>query len=215
MTDSLPPPLPVDPASRTKGRNCWVTGCGGCLILLGLLVVAGMIFAKLLFVEPFKPIVLTESEIESARAKMQRLQLWDESGQTPGEQFFDKEGLRFSEKEVNYWLGLQDAEMARMLRLDFEPGQLSAELRLGEREGRHMRWIGTVSIQKEAEGLDIRLLDVKMGRFPVPSTFISGYLDINLINELFPDPVSREKFESSIERIEILKDQILIIPVTP
>lgn len=215
MTDPLPPPLPVDPASHTKGRNCWVTGCGGCLILLGLLVVAGMIFAKLLFVEPFKPIVLTESEIESARAKIQRLQLWDESGQAPGEQYFDKEGLRFSEKEVNYWLGMQDAEMARMLRLDFEPGQLSAELRLGEREGRHMRWIGTVSIQKEAEGVDIRLLDVKMGRFPVPSTFISRYRDINLINELFPDPVSREKFASSIERIEILKDQILFIPVTP
>ena len=123
------------------------------------------------------------------------------------------DGLRLTETEVNYWISQQDVEYSDAVRLDFEPGQSRAEMRWGE-PGSKQRWnlSGTISVEQVEEGLDVRLLDLRMGGFALPASVMDEVGTENLAAEMFSDPQTRKDFQEKVEKIEILKDEILLIP---
>lgn len=217
MTDSLPPPAPPPVHSESKGRNCWIVGCSGCLIALLVLVllgVAGMWWLKKTFmVEPFEPIELSETDAQRADAKLKSLKLLDDQGQISREFVMPPEGLRLTENEVNYWISQQDTEIKDAVRLDFEPGQVRGEFRWNT-SGSKQRWnlSGTISVEQTADELDIRLLDLRMGGFTLPASMMNEIGSENLAAEMFSDPQTKKDFQEKVEKIEILKDEILLVP---
>jgi hypothetical protein len=215
MTDHLPPPISSNTPAPKKATNCWVAGCGGCLGLLALLILTGMIIGRLVMVDPFKPVELSATEIQASKLKIEALEMNTQSDVPKSGLRLQSDGIRFTEQEVNYWISQSSDEMAGMLRIDFEPGEIIAQLRAGEGPGKRINLMGRVSVAKAGEQFDIRLLEVKLGKFPFPASAISKFKDKNLIEEIFRDPEERKLFEESIESIEILKDQILIIPKQP
>lgn len=215
MTTHLPPPISSKTPDPKKSTNCWVVGCGGCLGMLALLILIGMVIGRLVMVEPFKPVELSPSEVEASKMKLQALEMNNQTGSTQRRLRLPSDGIRFTEQEVNYWISQSGDEMAGMLRIDFEPGEVIAQLRAGEGNGKRINLMGRVSMEKVGDQLDIRLLEIKLGKIPFPSAAISKFKDQNLMVEIFRDPEERKVFEESIESIEILKDQILIILKQP
>jgi hypothetical protein len=217
MPENLKPPAPPPVQSESKGRNCWLVGCSGCLIVLLLMVLLGFAgiwwVRKTFMVEPFDPIELSETEAAKAEEKLKSLNLLGEDGQAVEEFEMPEEGLLLSENEVNYWISQQDEELADSVRLDFEPGQIRAELRWAE-PGSQQRWnlSGTVSVEQTETGLDVRLLDLRMGGFALPKAVIDEAGKENLAAEVFSDPEVQKDFQEKVEKIEVLKDQILLVP---
>ena len=217
MTDTLPPPAPPPVQSESKGRNCWIVGCSGCLIVILLVVVLGFVgmwwLRKTFMVEPFEPIEISQTEAAAADAKLKSLNLLDEEGQVSDDFEMPPGGLRLTETEVNYWISQQNVEYADMVRLDFEPDEIRAEMRWGE-PGSTQRWnlSGTVSVEQVDDGLDVRLLDLRMGGFALPSSVMEEIGTENLAAEMFSDPQTKQDFQEKVEKIEILKDAILLVP---
>jgi hypothetical protein len=217
MTDTLPPPAPPPVQSESKGRSCWIVGCSGCLIALLVLVLLGFAgmwwLRKTFMVEPFDPIEISETEAAAADAKLKSLNLLNEQGQISDEFEMPPEGLRLTESEVNYWISKQDPEIADAVRLDFEPGLIRGEFRWGE-PGSQQRWnlSGTISVEQKEDELDIRLLDLRMGGFALPDSVMKEIGAENLAAEAFADPETKKDFQEKVEKIEILKDEILLIP---
>ena len=216
MTDTLPPPTPKPPANQKSGRNCWVVGCGGCLVLIAALVVIGMIISwqikRNFLVEPFEPIELSSTEEVQVQQKLQALNLLDEEGEASEEFELPPQGVVLTEAEMNYWISTLDSELADSVRLDFEPGVLTAEVRAGAEGEKRWRLAATLSVLYQDNVLDVRLLDLKLGSFSLPESVMSEVKNENLASEAFEDPQTREEFESKVERIEILQDEILFVP---
>ena len=217
MTDTLPPPAPPPVQSESKGRNCWIMGCSGCLIVILLVVVLGFVgmwwLRKTFMVEPFEPIEITETQAAAADVKLKSLNLLNDDGQVSEDFTMPPGGLRLTETEVNYWISQQNVEYADAVRLDFEPGQIRAELRWGD-PGSMQRWnlSGTISVEQTPEELDVRLLDLRMGGFKLPQSVMDEVGTENLAAEMFSDPQTKKDFQEKVEKIEILKDEILLVP---
>ncbi|MGA0369896.1 MAG: hypothetical protein ACO3N7_10645 [Kiritimatiellia bacterium] len=216
MTDSLPPPISPPSETPKSGRNCWVVGCSGCLIVLAVIVLLGMLISwqikRTFLVEPFEPVQLSPQEEKAAQLKLESLNLLEEGGKSPEKLEIPQQGLLLTEDEMNYWISTQDNELADSVRLDFEPGELTAEVRMGEPGGKRWNLKARLSVVHEDNLLDVRLLDLKLGRFSLPASLMDEFAKENLATETFEDPETRAAFESRVERIEILKDQILFIP---
>lgn len=217
MPENLKPPAPPPVQTEAKGRNCWIVGCSGCLIALlvvVLLLAAGFWWIKKTFiVEPFEPIEISETESAAADAKLKELKILDENGQISQDFEVPAEGLLLTETEVNYLISQQDSELADSLRLDFEPDQIRADFRLGE-PGSLQRWnlSGTVSVKQTEEGLDVRLLDLRMGGFALPKSVMEEIGTENIAAEAFSDPEVQQNFQENVEKVEVRKDEILLVP---
>lgn len=217
MTDTLPPPAPPPVQSETKGRNCWIVGCSGCLIALLVIVLLGFAgmwwLRKTFLVEPFEPVEISETQARAADAKLKSLNLLNDEGQISDDFEIPAEGLRLTETEVNYMISQQDFDMSDGLRVDFEPGQIRVELRQGA-AGSMQRWSmsGTVTLKQTEEELDARLIDVRMGPFALPKSFMDELGKENLLEEMFSDPQTKQDFQDNVDTIEIQKDAILIVP---
>lgn len=218
MTQSLAPPTPPPPPAESKGKNCWLVGCSGCLIVLLVLflgAIGGWLWLKSQFmVEPFEPIELTPTEETQMEAKLKAYNMIDDGGEISEDFEFPAEGIVLTEAELNYFISMHGDEMADSLRIDLEPNEISAELRVGE-SGSAKRWgfLGKVSVEQTESGLDVRLIDLKLGPFNLPKELLDEIATENLAEEVFAeDPAAREQFEQNVEKIEIQKDRILFIP---
>lgn len=216
MTDALPPPVPAKSETQKKGRNCWVVGCSGCLIGIALLVIIGMVVTwqvkRAFMVEPFEPIEMTQTEEANAEAKLKALNLLESEGNAPEDFEIPEQGLVLSEDEMNYWISRMDNEFSDAVRLDFEPGEVTAEMRMGEGSGKRLSVMATLTVVQTEEDLDVRLIDLKLGKFSLPNSMKEEYRKENLALEAFSDPETKEAFQSRVEKIEILKDEILFVP---
>jgi len=218
MTDLLPPPVPAQPPSEEKGRNCWLIGCSGCLIVLALFVVFCMVIfwqvKKNFMVEPFEAVGFTQAEKTKAETKLKDLKLLDSDGKVSEDFEMPKEGLILTEDEVNYWISQLETDLADSVRVDFEPGELTAKLRFGEGKGKRLLFIAKLSVTHEDNVVDIRLIDLTFGKFSLPKFFKEQIGAENLAAEAFADPETQKTFESNVEKIELQKDQILFVPKT-
>lgn len=208
--------MPAQTPDPKKGRNCWVVGCGGCLIALLLLILAGS-FAfwslnRALRVDPFDPIEMTALEKAEAETKLQSYNLLDSAGRMPQDFTFPEDGIVLTENEVNYWISRMDNELSDAVRLDFEPDYIGAEIRVGG-PGRS-RWLikAEVSVVQTELGPDIRLINARFGKFGLPKALLEEISKDNLLEELVEDAESREQIKNHVQRIEVLKDQIRIVP---
>lgn len=215
MSDVLPPPMSAREPEPAKSRNCWVVGCGGCLGGLALLVIAGMVLASLVMAPPFEPVTLSPAERAQAEMKFRLLETQQAEGRMDPLRTEFGQGLELTEQEVNYWISQAPDAFAGMLRLDFEPGEITARLRVGEGQGKRVQLVGRVSVKQTGDQLEIRLVEVRMGRLPLPASLMKAFQNRDLMQEIFPNPRDRELFETSIEHIEIEKDRIRVIPRKP
>lgn len=218
MTDLLPPPVPVQAPSEEKSRNCWLVGCSGCLIILALFVISCMVIfwqvKKNFMVEPFEDVDFTQAEKTMAETKLKDLKLFDSDGKVSEDFEMPKEGLILTEDEVNYWISQMDTDLADSVRIDFEPGELTAKLRFGEGKGKRLLFIAQFSVPHEDNAVDIRLSDLRFGKFSLPQSLKEELVAENFATEFFADPKTQKTFESKVEKIELQKDQILFAPKT-
>ncbi|MEX2606645.1 MAG: hypothetical protein WD708_04805 [Kiritimatiellia bacterium] len=216
MTEPLPPPMPAQSADPDKGRNCWVVGCSGCLIaFLLLIVVVGIAFWSLkrsLMVDPFGPVEMTAVEKDIAEAKLTSYNMLNSDGKIPEDFTFPEGGILLTENEVNYWISRSGNDLSDAVRLDFEPNFIGAEMRIGDPGS--SRWLITaeVSVEQTESGPDIRLINARLGKFSLPKSFMEEISKENLMEDLLEDEESREEIKTHVERIEVLKDQIRIVP---
>ncbi|MDF3127945.1 hypothetical protein P0Y35_01920 [Kiritimatiellaeota bacterium B1221] len=220
MTDTLPPPRNSNAGStEKKGRNCWLVGCGGCLGVLALFVIISMVavwqLKRSLMVEPFVPVELSASEETRMREKLESLNLLDAEGKVPDTFEMPSEGMTLSEAEVNYWISRLDDSTADSVRVDFEPEQIIAELRLGNPGGKRLMVKATIGVPSQAKSFDFELIDLKLGNFSVSEDWISKMTDGNTDLSTDLDPETQKELESKVDRIEILKDEIRFIPKNP
>jgi hypothetical protein len=216
MTDTLPPPVPAQAPTPQKGRNCWLVGCSGCLIALLLLIaivsVAFWSLRRSVMVDPFDPVELQPAEQAIADAKLQSFNLLNREGRLPDDFTFPAQGIQLTEREVNYWISKMDNELADAVRLNFEPGHITVEMRVGDRS--RSRWLinAELSVEQMESGPDVRLVNARLGRYGLPKAILEEISKENLIKELLDDQETRKEIESHVGRIEVLKDEILIIP---
>jgi len=216
MTDHpLPPPVPPQEKNPSKGRNCWIVGCGGCLGVILLLILAGALISwsikRNLMVEPFEPVEVSETERSQADRKLDAMKA---AGPEESDEWGIPEGgITLSEKEVNYLIARNDPELADSLRLDFEPGEVHAEFRVRTEDGdkRHLLK-GSLGVQEKDGVLDIRLLDVRLGNFSLPEVLMKLLAGEDFGKEFFGDLETRKVHLENVEKIEIRKDEILIVP---
>ena len=217
MTDPLTPPAPPPVPNESKGKNCWIVGCSGCLIVV-LVIFLGSVFAvnwakNNFMTEPFEPLDLLPEEEARIEAKFEGLQMLNDQGGVREDFELPAGGLILTETEVNYMISNSNDDMADALRIDFEPGEVMAELRiLFEEGGDHFRMSAGVSIEHVDGVLDVRLTNIGMGPFDMPAEILEDADSENLAEDFFEDDQAREAFQESIERIEVQKDQILIVP---
>jgi hypothetical protein len=220
MTDPLTPPAPPPVTSDSKGKNCWVIGCGGCLIALLVLVLVvvgiGMWIKNTFLVEPFEPVSPAATEQARMEEKFRSYNLLNDSGQLADEFTVPEDGMVLTEDEVNYLISTYVDDLSDSVRIDFEPGEITANIRVGE-PGSQDRWSlsARISLEQTESGLDVRLLDVTMGGFALPKDVMAEIGAENLAEDAFSDPEFREQFEQNVEKIEVQKDQILLLPRKP
>ncbi len=220
MTDTLPPPrLPNASSSEKKGRNCWLVGCGGCLGVLAIFIILSMVavwqFKRTFMVEPFVPIELSASEETQMREKLESLNLLDADGNAPDKFEIPSEGMTLSEAEVNYWISSLDDTASDSVRVDFEPNEIIAELRLGNPGGKRLMVKAIIGVPADAKSFDFELLDLKLGNISISEAMISKLADGNTEFSTDMDPEMQKELDSKLDRIEILKDEIRFIPKNP
>ncbi len=217
MTDPVPPsPSAVVQPEKKKGPSCWTVGCGGCLVLVLILVGIGVyinwqIQTKFL-VEPFESMQLAESEMEKMDARLEEVEQLQSAAEASGENWIPAEGLTFSEQEVNYWLSQENPEFGDSVRIDFEPDEINAELRVGEPGGRRLKLSARVSVKEGPDGLDVRIVDLKLGNISLPEQFLKELSSENLAQDAIDDPEVQQQLKESVGGVEILKDAILVLP---
>lgn len=218
MTVPLPPPRPDHHGEKDqKNRSCWVTGCGGCLLVLFLLILLGMFmtwqFNRSFKVEAFAPLNLSAAEEAEIRGRLRSLKLLDAEGRPASEPIhLPAEGLSLSETEVNYLISQQAEGMSDSIRLDFEPGELTMEIRMGPPEGKRLRMNAKVSVPASGNFQEVRLEQLKIGNFPVPVFMMDELRGEDLDIKFYQNPGAQKAFEAQVERIEIQKDRILFVP---
>lgn len=220
MTDqTLPPPMPKQDQRKSGGRNCWVIGCSGCLILLLLLVVAGWLLSwqikRSFSAEPFERIELSETQKRESEAKLRSAGMLE--GRDDAEIQLPEEGLVLTETDLNYLIS-REPELADIVRIDLEPEKIHAELRIPmdehDPEAKRLALSGAIEVRQKNDVLEIYLTELKFGEFSLPKFMMNEMAKEDLGAEVFSDPETRRQFQENVERIEVRKDEILIVPKT-
>ncbi|WFB35075.1 hypothetical protein P3T73_12985 [Kiritimatiellota bacterium B12222] len=214
MTDSLPPPLNKDSQPKSN-RSCWFVGCGGCLVVLALLVLIGMFIGwqiKRNVVEAFEPIALTPTEEAQVRETLISNNLLTAEGGIPEKFEMPDHEVVLSELEVNYWIEQTNPEVSQLLRVDFEPGVLKLNLRVGAEGQKRILWILSLKLDQTEEGIQVRVAGLKIGMISVPSYWIEQLQEESFGDDLLSDPELQAQLNEVVERIDILKDEILFVP---
>jgi len=218
MSDPVPPPATVaGMQAQKKGPSCWTIGCGGCLVMLLLMIGAGVYInwqiRKNFLVEPFEPLEVEEAERVEMDAKLEEMKQLQSEAEASGENWIPAEGLRLTEQEVNYWLSQEESDLQDSVRIDFEPDEISAELRVGD-EGsiRRLKLSARISVKEGPDGLDVRIVDVKLGSFSLPEEILKELASENLAEDAIDDPEVQEQLKESVGGVEVLKDAILLLP---
>ena len=227
MTDPLlppnapPPPVvsppggapPPPPPKTSSGKGCWMAGCGGCLILLIVMFLAGFFVVRsmrdALNQPPFPPLEeLTPAERATLETKKSMLEsLEDETQPTR----IPPSGLLVTAREINAWLIQENEEMADAVRISTEPDILRVQARVGEGRSRVAFEIA-VSVVQVGDRLEMNIRDMRIGNFRVPRFIMKDLENEDLLRELFTDPQVRQGFSDVVERIEIREDGVLFVP---
>jgi len=215
MTDTLPPPPPgaAVEAQPKKKVSCWAVGCGGCLLVLLILIGFGIYIFNSLFDEPFEPLELAPAEKEQMDLRLDDIEKLQTQAEQNGENWIPAEGFRVTEQEINYWMSKESGEAGDAVRVDFEPGEIYAEIRTGEPgSDKRIKLGARVTVKEGPDGLDIRIVDVKVGKISLPKSVLEALASENLAQEMIDDPEVQNQLENSIGGVEILKDAILLLP---
>lgn len=218
MTDqTLPPPVPRQDQQKSGGRNCWVIGCSGCLIVLLVLIVAGWLLSwqikRGFSSEPFEPIELSEAQKRESEAKLRSAGMLE--GREEAEVQLPEEGLVLTEADLNYLIS-RNPDIADVVRVDLEPERIRAEMRVpldeNDPDGKRLTLGGTIDVRQKGEVLEIYLTELKIGNFSLPKSLMREMGKEDLGAEIFSDPETRRQFRENVERVEVRKDEILIVP---
>ena len=112
---------------------------------------------------------------------------------------------------MNAWFTSKNPDMADVVRIDLQPGTLTAELRVGDGEKR-LTMKATLALLQSDDNLLLQLQSVHLGKFRVPDAILEEALTKDLTQAVFGDPESLARFHSVVERVEIKEDAFLFVP---
>ena len=209
-SDAPPPPPP-----KSNGKGCWFYGCGGCLGVVLIFIIAGFIMAQRLKSQfnqpPHAPLVLTaedEAKVAETRALLEQAEEQEDFSVLPAE------GLRLTSTQLVALLEAENPDMKDRVRFQLEPDVFRAEIRAPRDENPNKNVIIQVALNVVQVGdrVEIRLHDARFGPFSLPGFLMEEIRGEDLMKDFFADEDNRRAFQESIERIEIQQDAILIVP---
>lgn len=209
--DAPPPPAPK------KERGCLFYGCGGCLVVVVIFLVAGLIMFQQLknsFNQPpHAELMLTEGE----EAELKEIQALLELDEEEARRNFPQEGLRLTSRQLAGLLEMQDSDLKNMVRFDLQPDLFGAEIRVPTENDREKTMVIRIalSVVQTGDRIEVRLRDARFGAFRIPGFIMRELENEDLMVEFFDDPANRQAFQDLVERIEIQQDAILIVPRRP
>lgn len=154
--------------NRKKG-GCWKWGCGGCLSLVIILIVAAAAIASIIkgqFKEdPFPSVTLDETEQTRVEEKVGLLEK-EAEGET-----VEREVIRLTEREINGFLAKEEATAGKV-RISLKPDVAVIEV-LKEHEGKLVNLSAEIFLRHDKDAVEFGIEKLKFGSIPVPRVLTS------------------------------------------
>ncbi|MCC5848635.1 MAG: hypothetical protein JJU29_11115 [Verrucomicrobia bacterium] len=209
--DAPPPP----PPPKSSGKGCWFYGCGGCLGVVLIFIIAGFVMTQRLkshLNQPaHAPLVLTAEDETTVEETRELLKLSEEEDFLAA---LPAEGLRLTSSQLIALLEAENPDMKDKVRLHLEPDLFRADIRVPREEGSDQHFVVQVTLYvvQVNDRVEIRLRDARFGPFGIPRFIMKELENEDFMAEFFADEENRRIFQETIETIEVQQDAILIVP---
>ncbi|MDD2463998.1 MAG: arginine N-succinyltransferase [Desulfobulbus sp.] len=222
----------MEPTPQKTGLSATkVFGLVFFAMLLAMLVTF-FILKSWLFPGPFKPVVLSHAEEQRLERKLDRFEHWgDGAGRKyqPNEQITDTDlkpepysevgashEVRLSEREINGMIG-QNADLAQRMVVDFSQDLVSVKLLIPVDPDFPIMGGKVLKVRAGAEmayrqGRPVVILrGISIMGVPLPSAWLGGLKNIDLIETFGSDPGFWKSFADGVDAIEVREGSLRIV----